>query len=51
MFTKLVSHFKYDENGQAVQLMTDKKAVILNARGGVYSSPEAAPMEMAVKLY
>jgi FMN-dependent NADH-azoreductase len=40
--------FKYDENGQAVQLMTDKKAVILNARGGVYSAPEAAPMEMAV---
>ena len=39
--------FKYDENGQAVQLMTDKKAIILNARGGVYSSPEAAPMEMA----
>ena len=39
--------FKYDENGQAVQLMTDKKAVILNARGGVYSTPEAAPMEMA----
>ena len=40
--------FKYDENGQAVQLMTDKKAIILNARGGIYSSPEAAPMEMAV---
>src|SRR3954462_15335262 len=40
--------FKYDENGQAVQLMTDKKAIILNARGGVYSSPEAAPMEMSV---
>ncbi|MCM3113178.1 FMN-dependent NADH-azoreductase [Lederbergia lenta] len=39
--------FKYDENGQAVQLMTDKKAVILNARGGIYSTPEAAPMEMA----
>ena len=39
--------FKYDENGQAVQLMTDKKAIILNARGGVYSTPEAAPMEMA----
>ena len=36
--------FKYDENGQMVQLMTDKKAVILSARGGVYS----APMEMAV---
>jgi FMN-dependent NADH-azoreductase len=39
--------FKYDENGQAVQLMTDKKAIILSARGGVYSIPEAAPMEMA----
>lgn len=39
--------FKYDENGQAVQLMTDKKAIILNARGGVYSTPEAAPMEMS----
>ena len=31
-----------------MQLMTDKKAIILNARGGIYSSPEAAPMEMAV---
>ena len=40
--------FKYTEDGQAVQLMTDKKAIILNARGGIYSSPEAAPMEMAV---
>jgi FMN-dependent NADH-azoreductase len=39
--------FKYDENGQMVQLMTDKKAIILSARGGVYSTPEAAPMEMA----
>jgi FMN-dependent NADH-azoreductase len=39
--------FKYDENGQAVQLMTDKKAVILTARGGIYSTPEVAPMEMA----
>lgn len=39
--------FKYDENGQLVQLMTNKKAVILSARGGVYSTPEAAPMEMA----
>jgi FMN-dependent NADH-azoreductase len=40
--------FKYDENGQLVSLMTDKKAIILSARGGVYSTPEAAPMEMAV---
>ncbi len=39
--------FKYDENGQLVSLMTDKKAIILSARGGVYSTPEAAPMEMA----
>lgn len=39
--------FKY-ENGQPVQLMTDKKAIILSARGGIYSTPEAAPMEMAV---
>ena len=39
--------FKYDENGQAIQLMTDKKFVVLNARGGIYSTPEAAPMEMA----
>ncbi|MFJ7724775.1 FMN-dependent NADH-azoreductase [Neobacillus sp. NPDC097160] len=39
--------FKYDENGQLVSLMTDKKAVILSARGGIYSTPETAPMEMA----
>ncbi|MEH7011411.1 FMN-dependent NADH-azoreductase [Neobacillus niacini] len=38
--------FKY-ENGQPVQLMTHKKAIILSARGGVYSTPEAAPMEMS----
>ncbi|HWJ77221.1 MAG TPA: FMN-dependent NADH-azoreductase [Niallia sp.] len=40
--------FKYDENGNLVQLMKDKKIILLNARGGVYSTPEAAPMEMAV---
>ncbi|MGE7091375.1 FMN-dependent NADH-azoreductase [Lysinibacillus sp. NPDC048646] len=40
--------FKYGENGQLVSLMRDKKAVILNARGGYYSSPEAQPMEMSV---
>lgn len=40
--------FKYDEKGQLVSLMTDKKAVILNARGGLYSQPEMAPMEMSV---
>lgn len=40
--------FKYDAEGNMIQLMTHKKAVFLNARGGVYSTPEAAPMEMAV---
>ncbi|MGE7997928.1 FMN-dependent NADH-azoreductase [Lysinibacillus sp. NPDC093190] len=40
--------FKYNENGQLEGLMADKKAVILNARGGYYSSPEAQPMEMSV---
>lgn len=40
--------FKYDAEGNMIQLMTDKKAVFLNARGGVYSNPELAPMEMSV---
>lgn len=40
--------FKYDEQGALINLMTDKKAVILNARGGLYSSAEMAPLEMAV---
>lgn len=40
--------FKYGENGELISLMTDKKAIILNARGGYYSLPEAQPMEMSV---
>src|SRR3954452_22894259 len=36
--------FKYDENGQLVGLLADKKFVVLSARGGIYSTPEAAPM-------
>ena len=40
--------FKYSPEGQLISLATDKKAIILNARGGIYSSPEAAPMEMSV---
>ena len=40
--------FKYTPDGQALQLMTDKKFIVLNARGGIYSTPEAQPMEMAV---
>ncbi|MEO4054947.1 FMN-dependent NADH-azoreductase [Solibacillus sp. CAU 1738] len=39
--------FKYDENGNIVSLMTDKKYIVLSARGGIYSTPETAPMEMA----
>lgn len=40
--------FKYNEQGQLVSLMTDKKYIVLNARGGNYSSPAMASMEMAV---
>ncbi|KGR86099.1 FMN-dependent NADH-azoreductase [Lysinibacillus odysseyi] len=39
--------FKYDENGNLVSLMNDKKYIVLSARGGIYSTPETAPMEMA----
>jgi FMN-dependent NADH-azoreductase len=39
--------FKYNEKGQLVGLMPGKKAIILSARGGIYSTPETAPMEMA----
>ncbi|KQL53806.1 FMN-dependent NADH-azoreductase [Heyndrickxia shackletonii] len=40
--------FKYDANGKMIQLMTDKKAIFLNARGGFYSTPETSQMEMSV---
>lgn len=40
--------FKYTPEGVAMQLMTDKKFVVLNARGGIYSTPEAQSMEMSV---
>lgn len=39
--------FKYTPEGQMVSLMTEKKAILLNARGGIYSTPETAPMEMS----
>ena len=39
--------FRYNENGQLEGLMGDKKAVILCARGGIYSTPEMQPLEMA----
>jgi FMN-dependent NADH-azoreductase len=40
--------FKYTENGP-VGLLTDKKAVHIQARGGVYSSGPAAELEMGDK--
>lgn len=40
--------FRYDAEGNLVPLMTEKKAIFLSARGGIYSTPEAAPKEMAV---
>lgn len=39
--------FKYGEDGKLISLLTDKKTIILSARGGYYSTPETAPMEMA----
>lgn len=40
--------FSYDEDGNMIQLMPEKKIILLNARGGIYSTPETSPMEMAV---
>lgn len=40
--------FKYTAEGP-VGLVTDKKVVLLNARGGDYSSEAMAPFEMAIK--
>ncbi|MEI4529260.1 FMN-dependent NADH-azoreductase [Priestia megaterium] len=38
--------FRYTENGQPVGLLTDKKAVHIQARGGFYSEGPAAELEM-----
>ncbi|MRG87142.1 FMN-dependent NADH-azoreductase [Salinibacillus xinjiangensis] len=40
--------FSYDAEGNLVHLMPEKRIILLNSRGGVYSAPEMAPMEMAV---
>lgn len=40
--------FKYGTQGELIYLMPEKKVILMNARGGVYSSPEMQPMEMAV---
>ncbi|ELK46732.1 FMN-dependent NADH-azoreductase [Halobacillus sp. ACCC02827] len=39
--------FKYTPEGLK-PLMTDKQAILLNARGGNYSDPSMAPMEMSL---
>ncbi|MGN7477867.1 FMN-dependent NADH-azoreductase [Solibacillus silvestris] len=39
--------FKYDENGNQISLMPDKKYIVLSARGGVYSTPEMSALEMS----
>lgn len=38
--------FKYGENGQPIGLLTDKKAVHIQARGGYYSEAPTAQLEM-----
>lgn len=40
--------FQYSPEGKLIQLMTDKKVILLHARGGIYSTPDKAPIEMAV---
>lgn len=39
--------FKYSPEGALISLLNDKKTILLSARGGYYSTPEMAPMEMA----
>ncbi len=48
MYMLQVSHSNMMKMVTMVSLMPEKKAIFLNARGGIYSTPEAAPMEMAV---
>ncbi|WP_138420391.1 FMN-dependent NADH-azoreductase [Aquibacillus sediminis] len=40
--------FKYSPEGNIVPLKPEKKVVLLNARGGVYSTAEMQSMEMSV---
>lgn len=40
--------FKYDQDGNMVQLMPEKKVILLNARGGIYSTNETQAMDMSV---
>ncbi|CQR47124.1 FMN-dependent NADH-azoreductase 1 [Paraliobacillus sp. PM-2] len=40
--------FKFDKSGTLHPLMTDKKAILLNARGGMYNTPETDRLDMAI---
>ncbi len=40
--------FKYNEQGQKEFLLSDKKAILLNARGGFYNTPEVNAFEMSM---
>ncbi|GIN57360.1 FMN-dependent NADH-azoreductase 3 [Lederbergia ruris] len=40
--------FKYGPDGSPVYLMPEKRIILMNARGGYYSSPEMQKMEHAV---
>ena len=40
--------FKYNEQGQKEFLLSDKKVILLNARGGFYNTPELNAMEMSM---
>lgn len=40
--------FRYNAEGQSVPQLPGKKSIILSARGGFYSTPETAPLEMGV---
>ncbi len=40
--------FKYNEQGQKEFLLSGKRVILLNARGGFYSAPEMNGMDMAV---
>lgn len=40
--------FKYDAEGNMLRLMPEKKVILLNARGGVFSTTETAAMDMSV---
>lgn len=40
--------FKYSPEGDLIQMLEGKKAIVLCAKGGIYSTPERAAMDMTV---